>query len=78
MVLSCGDLNEYDSRQIELALSDSLFNSTESWGFSMNTIEGGIVRMNMNGSYSYNIQQNGENQTHIRDQYRLKYLMKGS
>ena len=50
VVLSCSDLNEYDSRQIELALGDSLFNSTESWGFSMNTIEGGIVRMNMNGS----------------------------
>lgn len=72
VVLSCSDLNEYDSRQVKLALGDSLFNSTESWGFSMNTIEGGIVRMNMNGSYSYNIQQNGENQTHIKGPVSIK------
>ena len=33
VVLSCSDLNEYDTRQVKLALGDSLFNSTESWGF---------------------------------------------
>lgn len=63
--ISCSDLSEYDTQQVELALGDSLLNSTESWGFSMNIIEGSKVRMNMNGSYSYNIQQNGENQTRI-------------
>jgi len=63
--ISCSDLSEYDTQQVELALGDSLLNSTESWGFSMNIIEGSKIRMNMNGSYSYNIQQNGENQTRI-------------
>ena len=66
MSISCSRLSEYDTQQVNLALGDSLLNSTESWGFSMNIIEGGVLRMNMNGSYSYNIQQNGENQTRIR------------
>lgn len=76
ILVSCGNLNEYDSRQVELALGDSLFNSTESWGFSMNIIEGGIVRMNMNGSYSYNIQQNGGNQTYISGPVLIKIFSK--
>jgi LPS export ABC transporter protein LptC len=63
--ISCSGLSEYDTQQVELALGDSLLNSTESWGFSMNIIEDGVLRMNMNGAYSYNIQQNGENQTKI-------------
>lgn len=32
----------------------------------MNIIEGGNVRMSMQGSYSYNIQQAGENETRIK------------
>lgn len=63
---ACSDLSEYDEKQVELALGDSLFNSTESWGFTMNIIEGGNVRMSMQGSYSYNIQQAGENETRIK------------
>ncbi len=62
---ACNDLNEFDSKQVELALGDSLLNSTESWGFKMNMLEGGINRIKMSGSYSYNIQQDGENQTTI-------------
>ena len=49
-LISCGGLSEYDSEQVELALGDSLLNSTESWGFSMNIIEAGVLRMNMNGA----------------------------
>ncbi len=64
-VTACSGLSEFDEQQVELALGDSLLNSTESWGFSMNIIEGGRVRMMMQGSYSYNIQQSGENQTRI-------------
>lgn len=72
LLISCSGLSEYDSQQVELALGDSLLNSTESWGFSMNIIEDGILRMNMNGSYSYNIQQNGENKTSIRGPVLIK------
>jgi LPS export ABC transporter protein LptC len=63
---ACSGLSEYDEKQVELALGDSLFNSTESWGFRMNIIEDGKVRMTMQGSYSYNIQQAGENETRIK------------
>lgn len=63
---ACTDLSEYDSLQIENALGDSLLNSTESWGFSMNIIEQGRIRMNMEGSYSYNIQQDNRNETRIK------------
>lgn len=69
---ACTQLSEYDNQQVELALGDSLLNSTESWGFSMNIIENGKVRMNMEGSYSYNIQQSGENQTKIRGPVLIK------
>ncbi len=71
-LISCSGLSEYDSEQVELALGDSLLNSTESWGFSMNIIEAGVLRMNMNGAYSYNIQQNGENKTSIRGPVLIK------
>lgn len=72
LILNCSGLSEYDTQQIELALGDSLFNSTESWGFSMDIIEDGRVRMNLNGSHSYNVQQNGENQTMIRGPVLIK------
>ena len=62
---ACTDLSDYDSQQIENALGDSLLNSTESWGFDMNLIEQGRIRMNMKGSYSYNIQQDNRNETRI-------------
>lgn len=64
-ILNCSGLSEYDTQQVELALGDSLLNSTESWGFAMDIIEDGRVRMNLQGSHSYNIQQSGENQTKI-------------
>ena len=63
--ISCSGLNEHDFQQVDIALGDSLFKSTESWGFSMNMIEEGVLRMNMKGSYSFNIQKNQETHTKI-------------
>lgn len=65
VAFSCDDLSEFDNQQVKLALADSLLNSTENWGFSMNLIEGNLIRMKMDASYSLNIQKNGNNESRI-------------
>jgi LPS export ABC transporter protein LptC len=65
LIFSCSDLSDFESQQVQQALGDSLLNSTESWGFSMDIIEDGKVRMTMEGSYAYTIQQAELHETRI-------------
>lgn len=72
IAVACSDLSDFEKHQVEQALGDSLLNSTESWGFSMDLLEDQALRMNMTGSYSYNIQRNGENITRITGPVHIK------
>lgn len=64
-MMACTELSEFDKKQVQQALADSLLNSTESWDFSMNILEKGVLRLTIKGSYSYNINKDGENTTEI-------------
>lgn len=48
----CGELTEYDSRQIEEALQDSLLSSTQSWNLEMELMEEQTRQMRLTGSYA--------------------------
>ena len=64
---SCNELTEFETRQVDQALGkiDTLFNSTESWNLDMNMIEENTIRLNLRGSYSYNIRKEDETETRI-------------
>lgn len=63
--LACTDLSDYDNRQIKNALADSLLNSTESWGFSLELFEDNEKVMLMTGSHSVTINRNDGDETRI-------------
>lgn len=65
LTVACSGLSDFEQQQVNQALADSLLNSTESWGFTMNLMEDQALRMSMTGSYSFNIQTESENVTYI-------------
>lgn len=59
------DFSEFENRQIDAALSDSLFTITESWDFEMEVIEDGYVRLRLQGAYAASINNEYQNLTKI-------------
>ena len=59
------ELSEFESQQVNAALSDSLFTVTESWDFSMEVIEDGQLRLRLSGGYAASIHNEYQNITKI-------------
>src|SRR6056297_2898884 len=53
--VSCGELSEYENQQVDQALSDSLFSTTESWGVNMEILEEERLKLRLRGSYTASI-----------------------
>ncbi|MEX0722019.1 MAG: LPS export ABC transporter periplasmic protein LptC [Balneolaceae bacterium] len=49
------ELSEFDNQQVEEALSDSLFTTTESWDVDMEILEDGQLKLILSGSYAASI-----------------------
>jgi LPS export ABC transporter protein LptC len=65
LIVSCGDLSEYENEQVGLALSDSLFSTTESWGVNMEILEEERLKLRLQGSYTASIKNETRNITKI-------------
>ncbi|MGM0506219.1 MAG: LPS export ABC transporter periplasmic protein LptC [Bacteroidota bacterium] len=61
----CGELTEYDARQVEEALQDSLLSTTESWNLEMELMEDQTRQMRLVGSYAVNRQETEISETTI-------------
>ena len=61
----CGELTEYENKQVQEALSDSLFTTTESWGINMEIMEDGKLTLKLSGSYASSIKNENQNITKI-------------
>lgn len=61
----CGELTEYDARQVETALQDSLLSSTESWDLEMELMENQTRQMRLTGSYAVTRQETEISRTTI-------------
>jgi LPS export ABC transporter protein LptC len=62
---SCGKLTEFENKQVQEALSDSLFTTTESWGINMEVLENGKLKLKLSGSYAASIKDESRNLTKI-------------
>ena len=62
---NCGELTEYENQQVQEALSDSLFTTTESWGINMEIMEEGKLKLKLTGSYAASIKNENQNITKI-------------
>lgn len=71
-ILACSKLSEYDSKQIQQALADSLLSTTESWDVNMNLIEDGQLILNLNGEYAFTIKNSKLHETRIRGPVQIK------
>lgn len=65
IISGCGDLSEYENKQVKEALSDSLFNLTESWNIDMEIMEEGQLKLKLTGSYAASIKNETRNITRI-------------
>lgn len=65
LISACGELSEYESRQVDEALSDSLFTVTESWGVNMEIMEEQQLKLKLKGSYTATIKDDTRNITKI-------------
>jgi hypothetical protein len=63
LISACGELSEYESRQVDEALSDSLFTVTESWGVDMEIMEEEQLKLRLKGSYTASIKDDTRNIT---------------
>lgn len=64
-LVTCTKLSEFDNQQIEAALSDSLFTTTESWNVDMEILEDGHLIVRLTGSYAATIKNEQRNITKI-------------
>jgi len=62
---SCSELSEYDTRQINSFLNDSLTTTTESWDVEMMLMKDGQSRVSIEGSYAVSYQLPERKETHI-------------
>jgi LPS export ABC transporter protein LptC len=62
---SCSELSEYDTRQINSFLNDSLTTTTESWDVEMMLMRDGNARVLIEGSYAISYQMPERKETHI-------------
>lgn len=65
LFISCGELTEYENQQVQEALSDSLFTTTESWGIRMEILEEEKLKLKLTGSYAATIKNDNRNITKI-------------
>lgn len=65
LISACGELSEYESRQVDEALSDSLFTVTESWGVNLEIMEEQQLKLKLKGSYTASIKDDTRNITKI-------------
>jgi len=63
--LSCTELSEYDSQQIQTVINDSLITTTESWDVEMVLTQDGQKRIYIEGSYAINYQAEEDKRTNI-------------
>lgn len=61
----CRELTEYENKQVQEALSDSLFTTTESWGITMEIMEDGKLKLKLSGTYAASIKNQNQNITRI-------------
>lgn len=64
-IFSCSELSEYDSKQIQTVINDSLITTTESWDVEMVLTQDGQKRIYIEGSYAINYQKEEEKRTNI-------------
>ena len=60
-----GELSEFETRQVQQALGDSLIYTTETWGVDMNIIESGNKSLTLRGSYALTYNADKKNETRI-------------
>lgn len=65
LTISCGELSEYENQQVDMALSDSLLSTTESWGVNMEILEEERLKLRLKGSYTASIKNEARNITKI-------------
>lgn len=65
MAGACTDLSEYDNRQVESTLNDSLITSTESWDVQLTLMQQQRARIYIEGSYAISYQSEDRTETHI-------------
>jgi LPS export ABC transporter protein LptC len=65
LTAQCGDLSEFENQQVQTALNDSLFTTTESWGVNMEVMEEGELKLRLQGSYTATIKTENRNFTKI-------------
>jgi len=62
---ACGELSDFDARQVESSLNDSLVTTTESWDVEMVLMKDGKTRILIDGTYAINYQMASKKETHI-------------
>ncbi|HBQ61904.1 MAG TPA: LPS export ABC transporter periplasmic protein LptC [Balneolaceae bacterium] len=63
--LGCGELSEYENQQVQEALSDSLFTTTQSWDVDMEVLEQVRLKLRLQGSYATTTKNEHQNVTRI-------------
>lgn len=63
--LACTELSEFDNRQIQSSLNDSLVTTTESWGVELVLMQEGRARIFLEGTRAVGYQSPGLKQTNI-------------
>lgn len=66
LLVSCGDLTEYDTEQVRSALHDSLITTTESWNVDLSLMDAGRQRVRLRGEHAVDYSQAERNETRIR------------
>jgi len=62
---ACGELSDFDTRQVQSTLNDSLVTTTESWNVNMVLMKDGHSRIVIEGSYAISYQMPERKETHI-------------
>lgn len=73
-IVSCGELSEEQTEQVDEALQDSLTSTTESWEVDMNLIEEGATKIRLWGSYAATYTEDGDNETRIKGPVKIHVL----
>lgn len=63
--LSCTELSEYDTQQVQAALNDSLITTNESWDVQISLMRKGRTRMTIEGTHSVQYQTEENKRTTI-------------
>ncbi len=64
-LLSCQDLSEFDTQQIDQVLQADKIGSSESWGFRLNLMDEGRKVLDLEASYAKFVENNEESFTEI-------------